>query len=124
MRRLLGILAVALLVAVPAHAQDKAKGGEKKAAGKTMTAAGQVTAVTGSSLTVKGKDGEWTFDVDKDTQFTGKGFSTKTAKLKSEGKATTATDLVKAGDQVTVRYHDMGSSKHAATVSLNVASPK
>jgi len=75
MRRLLGVLAVALLaVAVPAHAQDK-KGAEKKAAGKTMTAVGEVTAVTASSLTVKGKDGEWTFDVDKDTEFLGKGVS-------------------------------------------------
>jgi len=124
MRRLLGVLAVALLaVAVPAHAQDK-KGAEKKAAGKTMTAVGEVTAVTASSLTVKGKDGEWTFDVDKDTEFLGKGFSTKSAKMKTEGKATTAPDFVKAGDRITVKYHDMGSSKHAAAVTLNVASPK
>jgi Domain of unknown function (DUF5666) len=123
MKRLLGTLAVALLaVAVPAHAQDKAKGTADKA--KTMTAVGAVTAVTGNSVTVKGKDGEWTFDVDSKTQFTGKGFSTKTAKLKEEGKSPTATDFIKAGDQVTVKYHDMGSSKHAASVALNVASPK
>ena len=121
MKRLLGMLAVACLVAVPALAQEK-KGAADKA--KTMTAAGEVTAVTASSITVKGKDGEWTFDVDKDTQFTGKGFSTKSAKMKAEGKATTAPDFVKSGDRVTVKYHDMGSSKHAASVALNVPSPK
>ena len=120
MRRLLGVLAVALLaVAIPAHAQDK-----KEKPGKTMTAVGEVTAVSASTVTVKGKDGEWTFNVDKDTEFLGKGFSTKSAKMKSEGKATTAPDFVKSGDRITVKYHDMGSSKHAASVTLNVAAPK
>ena len=72
MRRLVGVLAVALLtVAVPAMAGQAMKG--KAASKKTMTAMGTVTAVSATSLSVKGKTGEWTFDVDSSTSVTAKG---------------------------------------------------
>jgi uncharacterized protein YxeA len=123
MSRLFGTLVVALLtVAVPAAAyagQDK----KKEAAPKTMNAMGSVTAVSGTSLTVKGKDAEWTFTIDKDTKVVGKGASTKTAEMKKEGKATTITDFVKEGDQVRVSYHDMGATKHAANVTVTASAP-
>ena len=126
MRRLVGILAVALLaVAVPAMAQatkEKAAGGKEKAASKkTMTAMGTVSAVSASSLTVKGKTGEWTFDVDSSTKVTAKGATHKTEAMKADKKATTITDFVKTGDTVTVSYHDMGATKHAASVKVTAS---
>jgi hypothetical protein len=41
--------------------------------------------------------------------------------MKADGKSTMLTDFVKAGDTVTIAYHDMGTMKHAATI--NVLSP-
>jgi len=121
MKRVFGFLVVALLsVAVPAtsSAQDK----KKEAAAKTATAMGSVTAVSATSLTVKGKE-EWTFAVDKDTKVTARGASTKTAEMKKENKGTSITDVVKVGDQVRVSYHDMGATKHAASVTVTTAGP-
>lgn len=120
MRRLVGILAVALLaVAVPAMAQATK---EKAAASKkTMSASGTVSAVSASSLTVKGKTGEWTFDVDKSTVVVAKGATHKTEAMKAEKKGTAITDFVKTGDMVTVAYHDMGATKHAANVKVTTS---
>src|SRR6476619_2664431 len=116
MRRLFGILTGALLtIAVPAlaHAGQEAK--PKPASTKTLTASGTVSAVTNDSLTVKGKTDEWTFTIDKSTSVKAKGATHKTAAI---------TDFVKTGDMVTVRYHDMGATKHAASVSVTTpASP-
>ena len=125
MRRLFGTLFVALMaVAIPAAAHA---GQDKKAAPKAMTVTGSVTAVSGTALTVKGKeagkDAEWTFTIDKDTKVVGKGASTKTAEMKKEGKTTTITDFVKEGDQVRVSYHDMGATKHAANVTVTASIP-
>jgi hypothetical protein len=126
MRRLFGILTGALLmIAVPALAQagqeTKAK---PAAAAKTMTAAGSVTAVSNDSLTVKGKTGDMTFAVDKDTSVRAKGATHKTEAMKADKKPSTITEFVKTGDMVTVRYHDMGATKHAAMVTVTTpASP-
>ena len=125
MRRLFGILTGALLtIAVPAlaHAGQEAK--PKPASTKTLTASGTVSAVTNDSLTVKGKTDEWTFTIDKSTSVKAKGATHKTAAMKAVDKSTTITDFVKTGDMVTVRYHDMGATKHAASVSVTTpASP-
>ena len=51
--------------------------------------------------------------VDGSTRFVGKGLSTKSA----AGKIT-ATDAVSMGDRVTVSYHDMGGTMHAANVRI------
>jgi len=119
------ILAVALMVAAaPVFAQGKKAKSEASApAGKTLSASGAVTAVTADSLSVKGKTGEWTFAVDGKTNVQAKGASHKTAAAKADAKPTPITDFVKVGDQVSVKYHDMGATKHAANVMVVTAKP-
>jgi hypothetical protein len=120
MKRLMMLFVAAVLVAAPVFAQPKAP------AGKTMSAAGKVSAVTADSVTVKGKDAEWTFTVDKDTVVVAKGASHKMAAMKDDKKPTVITEFVSVGDDVSVKYHDMGATKHAATVSVRnpAAAPK
>lgn len=117
MKRLMLLALGVLLVAGPSFAQ------EKKAAEKTMTASGEVTAVTAKSLTVKGKAGEWTFDIDKDTHVSVSGATKKTAAAKDAKEALEITQYVKVGDTVSVKYHDMGATKHAADVSVRNSAP-
>jgi hypothetical protein len=121
MKRVLPLFLGVLLLTAPAFAQAKAG---DKAAGKTISATGTVTAVTADSVTVKGKDGEWTFAVDKATTVVAKGGSRKMTSLKADKKPAVVTEFVSVGDDVSVKYHDMGSSKHAATVTVRVAAPK
>ena len=84
---------------------------------KTMTANGTVKAVTGNSLTITASGGkDMTFTVDNTTKFIGKGLSTKT---REKGGKITATDAVGTGDTVSVTYHDMGGTMHAAQVRVN-----
>jgi hypothetical protein len=94
--------------------------------GKTLSAAGKVTAVAADSLSVKGKDADWTFTVDKTTVVTAKGASHKMSALTADKKPTVITEFVSVGDDVSVKYHDMGATKHAATVSVRnpAAAPK
>ena len=95
----------------------------KPAPPKALSASGMVTAVKADSLTVKGKTAEWTFTIDKDSVVIAKGASHKNLALKAENKMPMLGDFVKNGDTVTVTYHDMGSMKHAARITVNV-SPK
>jgi hypothetical protein len=120
MKRLLPLFVGILLAAAPALAQDKpaAKPEAKATSGKTMTAMGTVSAVAADSLTVKAKDGEMTFAVDSKTAVTSHGASHKSAEMKGENKPTQITDFVKVGDEVSVKYHDMGTTKHAASVTV------
>lgn len=120
MKRLLLLSLGVLLAAAPAFAQAKAA---DKPAGKTISATGKVSAITADSVTVKGKDGEWTFAVDKGTVVTAKGGSHKMAAMKADKKPTVITEFVSVGDDVSVKYHDMGATKHAANVTVRVASP-
>jgi hypothetical protein len=92
-------------------------------AAKTMSAMGKVTAVSADSITVKGKDAEWTFAVDKATTVVAKGGSHKMSALTADKKPTLITEFVTVGDDVTVKYHDMGATKHAATVTVKSAAP-
>jgi hypothetical protein len=86
---------------------------EKKA--KTMSASGRVKSVSGSSLVVTSGGKDMTFTLDNTTKFTGKGLSTKT---KAGGGTIAATDAVHDGDMVSVSYHDMGGTMHAASVRV------
>ena len=115
MKRLMMLFVAVVLAAAPAFAQAKA-------ASKTMSATGKVSAVTADSVTVKGKDGEWTFGVDKGTTVVAKGGSHKMAAMKADKKPTVITEFVSVGDDVSVKYHDMGATKHAATVTVKAAS--
>jgi hypothetical protein len=115
MKRVLPLILGVLLLAAPGFAQAKAD------ASKTLTAAGKVSAVTGDSVTVKGKDGEWKFSVDKATTVVAKGASHKMASLGADKKPSAVTEYVAVGDEVSVKYHDLGASKHAATVTVKTA---
>jgi hypothetical protein len=120
MKRMAGMLVVALVVALPALAlaeQSTAAQGAKSSTEKTLNAQGTVTAVAPDSLSVKGKGGDWTFVIDKTTVVVAKGATHKTLELKAEGKSAKLTDFVKVGDQVTVNYHD-GATKHAANIRV------
>jgi hypothetical protein len=123
MRRLLVLLggtALALsLNSAPAGAQTKPDKPATPPAAKAAagTASGVVSAVTPSSLTVKGKE-EMTFEVDSKTKIQAKGASTKTAENKAAGKPTQITDVVAVGDTVTVKYADMDGKKHASDVRV------
>jgi len=117
MRRLVGVLAVALAIAaVPSFASAQEA--------KTMNTQGTVSAVSPESITVKGKADSMTFMIDKDTSVTAKGATHKSLALKADGKATVLTDFVKMGDSVTVAYHDMGSMKHASRINVTTAAGK
>ena len=111
MKRL--ILVALSVVVLCIAAQPIAVHAQKAATSKTMTASGPVKAVSGTSLTVTSGGKDMMFMVDGSTRFVGKGLSTKSA----AGKIT-ATDAVGAGDRVSVSYHDMGGTLHAANVRI------
>src|SRR5438067_7999077 len=103
---LVALSVLALSIAVPpvaVHAQAK----------KAMSASGTVKSVSGNQLVVNGAGKDMTFMLDSSTKFMGKGLTTK-----SKGAPMSATDAVHEGDKVTVSYHDMGGSMHAATVRI------
>ena len=83
---------------------------------KSMTATGMVKTVSGTSLTVTSGGKDMTFAVDNTTKFVGKGLSTKS---REKGGKITAMDAVAMNDSVTVTYHDMGGTMHAAQVRVN-----
>ncbi len=88
---------------------------QAKKMGKTMSASGSVKSVSGTSLVVTGGGKDWTFTVDSGTKFSGKGLGTMS---KQKGSAMMATDAVHEGDMVTVAYHDMSGTMHAASVRV------
>jgi hypothetical protein len=94
---------------------------EKPASAVAKTAHGTVKDVSASSLTITSQGKDMTFVVDEKTHAVGKGLGTATAK--SGGKAP-ITDLIKAGEEVTVTYHDMGGTLHAASVHVLSAAKK
>jgi hypothetical protein len=108
MKRMLGVLVAAFVVAIPVVALAKygAAQGGKSSTQKTLDATGTVTAVATDSLSVKGKNAEWKFTIDRETEVRAKGATHKTLELKAEGKSAKLTDFVKVGDQVNVRYYD------------------
>ena len=114
MTRLIRLLAaVTVAAALPPFVQAQAA--------KTMSARGTVSAVTATSLSVKGSAADqWTFMIDKDTSVTARGATHKSLALTAENKAQTLTEFVKVGDTVSVSYHDMGTMKHAASITVTV----
>ena len=120
MKQLAAVALGVLLLAAPVAAQDKPA---KPAADKTLTVSGVVSAVTAESLTVKVKDADWTFVVDKSTHVSATGASRKTAALKSDKKPAQITEYLKVGDSVNVRYHEKGTTRHAAGVVVRGSLP-
>lgn len=85
---------------------------EDKPAAKT--ARGTVKSVAANSLTVAGGGKDWTFSIDAKTAVVGTGVGTKT---KAMGGKAAITDLVTAGDAVTVSYHEDGMHAQRVTIT-------
>ncbi len=100
---------------------DKPAAAEKPASAASKTVHGTVKDVSATSLTITNQGKDMTFAVDASTHAVGKGLGTAT---QSTGGKAPITDLIKAGDQVSVTYHDMGGSLHAATVHVVTAAKK
>jgi hypothetical protein len=103
---------VALSFASSVSAQDKAKGGGP--------AKGVVTAVGADSVTVNaGGAKTLTFSIDAKTAIIGQGAGTATKEAKKEGaKGAKVADLVKAGDEVEVKYADAGGKMLASEIRV------
>ena len=104
--------AVALTLAVigwlgsPVRAQPAAK-----------TARGTVTALAADSVTVKVANVAMTFTVDAKTNVIAGGGATKEAAAQKAGMAGPKLgDVIKVGQAVSVSYHDMGGTLHAASI--------
>jgi hypothetical protein len=83
----------------------------------TKSARGTVTAVAGDVVTVKVGAGEMKFTVDAKTDIITEGGSTATRAAAAKGKAGVAlSEMVKVGQAVEVRYHETGSTMHAAEI--------
>lgn len=85
---------------------------------KAATESGVVTAVSGTSLTIKGKAGETAFTVDGKTVVSGTGFGTAGKKIADAGGKPTLGEFVHSGDSVSVTYHDTGVAKMATNVRV------
>ena len=86
---------------------------------KTMTAVGFVKTVAADSLGVNGGPGkDWTFTIDATTKIIAKGGTHKSDAAKDAGKPLMITDIVKEGQRVQVKYHDMDGKMHAAQVRV------
>jgi len=92
-----------------------AKAEEPKA--KSASASGQVTAVNGSSLTLKTSTGDSTYTIDGKTRVVGTGLGTKAREDAAVGKKQTLTDLVAVGDTVSVTS-SAATGAHATVVRV------
>jgi hypothetical protein len=95
-----------------------------EAASKTSN--GTVKSVAATSLSISGTAGggatfDQTFVIDAKTKVVGRGAGTAAA---AKGGRTAITDLVAAGDKVTVHFHDMGGTLHAAEVRVTAKAAK
>jgi hypothetical protein len=97
------------------HAAAPAQAAEPKP--KSSSANGQVTAVSGSSLTVKTSTGDKTYTIDGKTRVIGTGLGTKAREDAAVGKKETLTDLVAVGDTVSVTSAD-ATGGHATDVRV------
>lgn len=90
---------------------------------KAETSDGTVDTVSAMSLTISGAASggakfTQTFTIDGDTKVVAVGAGTAAAAAAAKGTKMGITDYVGTGDQVTVMYHKMGNSLHAAEVRV------
>jgi hypothetical protein len=85
---------------------------------RAMSASGVVTAVSASSLAIKGTAGESTFAIDEKTAVVGSGLGTKSKSMKGAGEKSALTDFVQTGDNVSVRYTEADGTKRASEVRV------
>ena len=81
---------------------------------------GTVKSVSATSLSISGSSGggatfEQTFTIDSKTKVVGRGAGTK---AQAAGGKVAITDLIAAGDKVSVSFHDMGGTLHASEVRV------
>jgi hypothetical protein len=100
-----------LLLAAPVFAGEKGTS-------KSQSMTGKVTAVNAGSFTVKVKGGERTFATDRSTVIVLRGATRKMAALEAANKPAILTEFVGVGNDVRVKYRDMGESRHAAKVTV------
>jgi hypothetical protein len=86
------------------------------AAQDTKTARGTVTAVAANSIGIKAGTQALTFTVDAKTDVTATGAGTASRKAAAAGKGLTLPELIKVGEAVEVRYHEMGTTLQAAVI--------
>jgi hypothetical protein len=96
------------------------------ASGGTKSANGTVKSIAGTSMTITGSGGTGatftqTFTIDGTTKVIGKGAGTAAA---AAGGKIVVTDLVSNGDTVSVTYHPMGNSLHAAEIRVTAKAAK
>lgn len=80
---------------------------------KGSSARGAVTAVSETSITVKGT-AEWVFTIDQKTVVVGTGMGTAAREAKAKGVPATITTFIKVKDEVSVRFTD----KHADEIRV------
>ena len=90
------------------------------AAAASKTSSGTVKSVSATSMSISGTAGggatfDQTFTIDAKTKVVGKGAGTAAA---AKGGRAAITDLVATGDKVSVSFHDMGGTLHAAEVRV------
>ena len=92
---------------------------DERAAAKVETTTGTVDSITGTSLVVSGSMSggtfKQTFTIDGETKVVARGAGTA---AEAKGGRLVITDFVKTGDRVSVSYHKMGTSLHAAEVRV------
>jgi hypothetical protein len=116
MRRALMVFAAGLLGVVATVPAASARQKE------THWVRGTVTAVSDGSISVKVKEKDFTFAIDRDTEVIAPGAGTKTRAAQKAGEGgIKVPDVVKVGQAVEVRYHDMGATLHAATIRAGIS---
>ncbi len=94
--------------------------GAQTAKAKTMTMTGVVKTVAAGSLTVEKGGKDSMFAVTSSTKLLARGSTAKTKEKKAAGAAGLAiTDMVHAGDQVTVKYMASGGTMTATEVRVS-----
>ena len=92
---------------------------DDRAATRVETATGTVDSISGTMLvisgTMSGGTFKQTFTIDGETKVVGEGAGSAAA---AKGGRIAITDIVKTGDRVSVSYHKMGTTLHAAEVRL------
>jgi hypothetical protein len=112
MKRGLLVLSVALVIAWSLPSRAAAGAGDD-----TRWVRGTVTAMEKNTITVKVRDKEMQFAVDKETRLIAEGAGTRTRQAQAEGRTgLQLTEFVKVGDRVELHYREGGAPPHAAEI--------
>jgi len=108
-----------MFYATRVQAVTSAGSGGGSISSQEKTSSGAVKAIAANSLTISEASGkDMTFAIDSSTNLVARGAGTK---AKASGGRLALTDALKAGDRVSIDYHDMEGTMHATTVRLIAA---